>query len=113
TYVAALSHAVRPSPDKVRMMKWLTRGAPYLALGAVVVGVAVADRRGGAWGDIAKVLVALGVGLLLFEGCRLVLARYRPGGPLIHRVPDSFPSGHVANAALCVVTAAHLVGLQQ
>ena len=96
-----------------RMAVWVSRLAAQVAVGWVVVGVAVARRRGRPWAGIAQHLIVLGLGLLLFEGCRLVLDRYRPGGPLVHPIPNSFPSGHVANAVLCIVTVAHLVAPQR
>ena len=108
-YVATLSDAFRRMVPPNRLAVRLSRLSAQLAAGWVGFGVAVARRRGRPWGEIAWHLFVLGVGLLLFQGFRSVLDRYRPGGPLIHPIPNSFPSGHVANAVLCVVTVAHLV----
>jgi membrane-associated phospholipid phosphatase len=90
----------------------LTHDSAELALAWVLLAVVIAYRRGRSWADIAQPLLALGVGLLVFQGCRLIFDRYRPGGPSVHPVPNSFPSGHVANAILCAVTAFHLVGVE-
>ena len=108
-YVAALSDAFRRMVPPNRLAVWLSRLSAQLGAIWVVFGVAVARRRGRPWVEIAGHLFILGLGLLLFQGCRSVLERYRPGGPLIHPIPNSFPSGHVANAILCAVTVAHLI----
>jgi undecaprenyl-diphosphatase len=108
-YVAGLADAFRRAVPPNRMAIWVSRLAAQVSVGLVVLGVVVSRRRGRPWAEIAQHLLVLGLGLLLFEGCRSVLYRYRPGGPLIHPIPNSFPSGHVANAVLCIVTAAHLV----
>jgi len=88
--------------------RFLTRDAPYLAAALVGLGAVVAARSGEDRTRILGVLGDLALGLLLFEGVKLTCIRPRPGGLTLHPVADSFPSGHVANAALCVVTAIEL-----
>ena len=87
----------------------LTRKAPYLAAVFVALGVGVAAGGAESSRRIVGVLGNLVAALLLFEGLKLTCVRARPGGLLMHPIADSFPSGHVANAALCVVTAIDLV----
>ena len=58
----------------------------------------------------AGVLILLAVGLLLVEGLKVLINRERPGGLLQHPTASrGFPSGHVANAALCLAAVLALV----
>ena len=89
---------------------WLTRAAPFLAALLVGIGAVVAFRRGATLTDVCRVLILLAAGLLLVEGLKLLVNRARPGGLFRHPTASSgFPSGHVANAALCVASAITLV----
>lgn len=106
-YVAAFLDALRgcgSSPGTV----WFTRNAAYLALVLVAVGVAIAFKRGARVSDVVQVLLLLVIALILVESIKLLLSRERPGG-LSHLRASSFPSGHVANAAICVAAAVMLV----
>jgi len=109
TYVAAFLDGLRG--DQARPFTiWFTGAAPFLAATLVGIGAVVALRRGATLVDVCRVLLLLAVGLLLVEGLKLVIDRERPGGLLQHPgASSSFPSGHVANAALCVASAIALV----
>jgi membrane-associated phospholipid phosphatase len=87
----------------------LTNAAPYLGAAIVSTGVAVARGRGAPVADILKVLVQFAVALLLVQGLKVIFGRARPGVPPWIPVGHSFPSGHVANVALAVVTAVSLL----
>ncbi len=95
-----------------RLARFLTRNAPYFAAALVALGAGVAAQRGESSTRILAVLGNLALGLLLFESLKLTCIRSRPGGLTLHPIADSFPSGHVANAALCVATAIELVRLR-
>jgi membrane-associated phospholipid phosphatase len=86
-----------------------TRACPFVAAAFVVIGVAIALARGSRVQEIAPTLGLLVVGLLLAGGCKLLFARVRPDETSWLPVRDSFPSGHVINAVLCVGTALRLV----
>jgi membrane-associated phospholipid phosphatase len=86
-----------------------TRACPFVAAAFVVIGVAIALARGSRVREIAPTLALLVVGLLLAGGCKLLFARVRPDETSWLPVRDSFPSGHVTNAVLCVGTALQLV----
>jgi len=108
-YVATLVDELR-SDQACPFTIWLTGAAPFLAAALVGVGVVVALRRGSTVVDACRVLALLAVGLLVVEGLKLVVSRERPGGFLGHPTASgSFPSGHVANAALCLASALALV----
>jgi len=98
-----------PDSPLWRFARFLTRNSPYLAAALVALGAGVAAQRGESSTRIFAVLGNLAIGLLLFESLKLTCIRSRPGGLMLHPVADSFPSGHVANAALCVATAIELV----
>jgi membrane-associated phospholipid phosphatase len=107
-WTAALAHGLR-NRAAFSLVKWLTRGAPYVAAILVLLGVGIAHWRGVRRRSMLRVLAQFAIGLLLLEGFKLSCIRFRPGGLAVHPVPDSFPSGHVANAALSVVAAIELV----
>jgi membrane-associated phospholipid phosphatase len=87
---------------------WVTKA--LLAATLVVMGAGVGLRRGATLADVCRVLVLLAVGLLLVESVKLFISRERPGGPWQHpSASGSFPSGHVANVALCLAAALALV----
>jgi membrane-associated phospholipid phosphatase len=109
TYVATLLDGLR-GDSACPFTIWLTRAAPFLAPTLVAIGAVVALRRGATLLDVCRVLILLAVGLLLVEGLKLLINRERPGGLLQHPgAGSSFPSGHVANAALCIASAIALV----
>jgi membrane-associated phospholipid phosphatase len=109
TYVATLLDGLR-GDQACPFTIWFTGAAPFFAATLVGIGAVVALRRGATWVDVCRVLILLAVGLLLVEGLKLLLDRERPGGLLRHPTASSaFPSGHVANAALCVASAIALV----
>jgi membrane-associated phospholipid phosphatase len=108
-YVATFLDGLR-SDQACPFTIWLTRAAPFLAAMLVGIGAVLAFRRGATLMDVCRVLILLAVGLLLVEGLKLLVNRERPGGLLQHPTASgSFPSGHVANAALCVASAIELV----
>jgi membrane-associated phospholipid phosphatase len=85
-----------------------THLAPWIAAGAALLAAGLAWRRG-ARADVARLVVAVVVGLLVIEALKLVIERDRPGsGPWLHG-GASYPSGHVANAALLVGAAVRLL----
>jgi len=109
TYVATLLDGLR-GDSACPFTIWLTGAAPFLASMLVAIGAVIAFRRGATLLDVCRVLIVLAVGLLLVEGLKLLINRERPGGLLQHpTASSSFPSGHVANAALCVASAIALV----
>ena len=79
-----------------------SRCEALLAVVGVALGILVAVRWGASRRDVLRVLAALTIGLVLVQGLKLVLVRDRPGGLPWQTLHDSFPSGHVANAMLCV-----------
>jgi membrane-associated phospholipid phosphatase len=109
TYVATLLDGLR-GDQACPFTIWLTGAAPFLAATLVGIGAVVALRRGATLVDVGRELIPLAIGLLLVEGLKLLINRERPGGLLQHPTASgSFPSGHVANAALCVASAIVLV----
>jgi membrane-associated phospholipid phosphatase len=109
TYVATLLDGLR-GDQACPFTIWFTGAAPFLATTLVGIGAVVALARGATLMDVCRVLVLLAVGLLLVEGVKLLIDRERPGGLFQHPTASgSFPSGHVANAALCVASAITLV----
>jgi len=113
TYVAGLaSAAFRGTWHAHARAAWFTHKAAYLGFTWVAFGVMVARRRGSSWTELAPILVALAAGLILFEGCRLMFERTRPGEHLLNPAVNSFPSGHVANAMLCIVTTLRCIALR-
>ncbi len=108
-YVATLLDGLR-GDQACPFTIWFTGAAPFLAATLVGIGAVVALRRGATLVDVCRVLILLAVGLLFVEGLKLVIDRARPGGLLQHpTASSSFPSGHVANAGLCVASAIALV----
>jgi membrane-associated phospholipid phosphatase len=85
-----------------------TQTAPYMAADFVIVGVLAAYMRGMRRGDVAWVLGLFALALLLVEALKVVVARDRPGAVPWAAVGGSFPSGHVADAALAVLGALRL-----
>jgi len=75
----------------------------------LVVALWVALRRRTRLGDVVWTVSILTAGLLLGQALKLVLERVRPWTPLWDSVGDSFPSGHVMNAALFVGAALSLL----
>ena len=109
TYVATLLDGLR-GDQACPFTIWFTGAAPFLAATLVGIGAVVALRRGATLVDVCRVLIVLAVGLLLVEGLKLLIDRERPGGLFQHpTASSSFPSGHVANAGLCVASAIALV----
>ncbi len=104
---AYVSAAVRslPSHEVALVFRAITHAAPFVGAGLVIAGIFVALRRGQDTWRIAAILVQLAVGLLLAWALKAVFHRVRPAALPWNVVGDSFPSGHVMNAALCVGTA--------
>ena len=75
----------------------------------LVVALAIASRRRTPRRDVAWTVSLLTVGLLLAQALKLVLERTRPWTPAWDSVGDSFPSGHVMNAAMFVGAALSLL----
>ena len=75
----------------------------------LVVALGVALRRRTRLTDVAWTVSILAAGLLLAQALKLVLERTRPWTPVWDSVGDSFPSGHVMNAALFVGAALSLL----
>jgi membrane-associated phospholipid phosphatase len=80
----------------------LTRAAPYGAVAFLVAGLTLAWTRRARPRDVAWTTAMLTFGLVLASVLKILLERSRPGMPPWARVTDSFPSGHVMNAALLV-----------
>jgi len=111
-YVAAFLDTIRGC-EEYPLIAWVNRAAAYLGIALVGSAAAVALKRGATRADVVRLLTLLAVGLLLVEGLKLLVLRERPGG-LGHPIASSsFPSGHVANAALCVAAAIALVGRRE
>ncbi len=91
----------------------VTSAAPYIGTAFVVLGIVVARRRGARSAAMLRVLLALGAGLLVVAALKGLLHRDRPC-TLLWAPPqrDSFPSGHTAHVALCVVAAVQLASLR-
>jgi len=105
TYIATLLDGLR-GDQACPFTIWFTGAAPFLAATLVGIGAVVARWRGATLVDVCRVLILLAIGLLLVEGLKLFIDRERPGGLLQHpTASSSFPSGHVAHAALCVASA--------
>lgn len=85
-----------------------TIAAPYVGAALVVVAVLVSLRAGTDTSEIGSILVQLGAGLLLAAIVKVFFERARPGDLPWDLAGDSFPSGHVANAVLCVGTSFRL-----
>src|SRR5262252_4648528 len=80
TYVAGLaSSSFHGTWHDHPRAAWFTHKAAYLGLGWVALGVIIARYRGSSWTELGLIVMALGAGLLSFEGCRLMFERYRPG----------------------------------
>jgi membrane-associated phospholipid phosphatase len=86
-----------------------TIAAPWVGAALVTVAVLVALWAGTDVREIGSILVQLAVGLLLAGVVKVVFERARPGDLPWDLAGDSFPSGHVANAVLCVGTSVRLV----
>jgi membrane-associated phospholipid phosphatase len=87
----------------------LTHAAPWIGAGLVTLGVVVALARGASPREVARVVAWLVLGLLFAQAVKVVCGRPRPGTPPWVSGVGSFPSGHVANAALCAGAALALV----
>lgn len=87
----------------------ISNGAAWVSPLFLVVAVWVARRRQTRLGDVGWTVSILAAGLLLGQALKLVLARTRPWMPAWNSVGDSFPSGHVMNAALFVGAALSLL----
>jgi len=88
----------------------LTDAAPEISAVAVVLAVAVGWRRAPSVAAVLVPLALLGAALLEVQALKLLFERDRPGIPGFQEAGGtSYPSGHVANAALCMVTAGILV----
>ena len=88
--------------DTSRLASHLSSFAGWIAAAGVVIMMALAgggepDRR-----HATRSIVWLGIALALVQVLKLSLERARPGMPPWATDGASFPSGHVANAALCV-----------
>ncbi len=86
-----------------------TIAAPYVGAALVLGAVLVALRAGANVREIRSILVQLAAGLLLAALVKVFFERARPGDLPWDLAGDSFPSGHVANAVLCVGTSVRLV----
>lgn len=84
----------------------LTDAAPYGAALTVTLGFAYAWWRNRPRRELAVVLGAFVVSLLLVQGLKVTFERDRPGvPPFAPSGSQSFPSGHTANAGLAVAAA--------
>ena len=107
---AYVSTAVRAvwATDLVAGLIAFSKAAPFIGAAFVIAGVVVALRSDVDVRDVAAILMQLAVGLVLAAVLKGFFERARPGA-----VPwdagDSFPSGHVANALLCVGATLRLV----
>ena len=86
-----------------------TIAAPYFGAALVVGAVLVSLRARTDASEIGWILVQLAAGLLLAAVLKVLFERARPGALPWDLAGDSFPSGHVANAVLCVGTSWRLV----
>ncbi|HXJ37125.1 MAG TPA: phosphatase PAP2 family protein [Candidatus Eisenbacteria bacterium] len=103
-YVGSAARSLQTS-EAARALVAVTHAAPFVGAALVVAGIVLALRRGeDAW-RIAAILVQLAVGLVLAWALKAVFHRVRPAALPWNVVGDSFPSGHVMNAALCFGTA--------
>jgi undecaprenyl-diphosphatase len=75
----------------------------------LVVALGIAVRRRTPGRDVAWTASMLAAGLLLAQALKVVLERGRPWVPAWASAGDSFPSGHVMNAALFVGAALSLL----
>jgi undecaprenyl-diphosphatase len=75
---------------------WLI--APLVGVVAIVLGF---RRR---WCELATLLVAFALALLLHGSIKVLLERERPADPLVETGQWSFPSGHSVNAAVFAIT---------
>ena len=80
----------------------ISNGAAWVSPLFLVVALGIALRRRRPLADVAWTVSILTAGLLLGQALKLVLERTRPWTPVWDSVGDSFPSGHVMNAALFV-----------
>ncbi|HZP42108.1 MAG TPA: phosphatase PAP2 family protein, partial [Candidatus Binatia bacterium] len=89
-------------------VRTFTNAAPYLA--ALLAGTSVATAVvKGRRAEGVGVLVLLALALLLVQALKFLFERNRPGlPPWVDAADQSFPSGHVANAAICVAAALRL-----
>lgn len=86
-----------------------SNGAAWISPLFLAVALVIAFRRRTSIGDAAWTVSVLTIGLLLAQALKLVLERTRPWTPVWDSAGDSFPSGHVMNAALFVGAALSVV----
>ena len=106
---AYISTAVRTfrTGEPLIIMTGFTRAAPLVGVAFVLAGIMLARRRITDPREVIATLGQLAVGLLIMWALKGLFERARPGA-LPWDAGDSFPSGHVANALLCVGTALRL-----
>lgn len=107
-YAATASRALRDGP-LARAVMDSTQASPYVGAALVVAGVLLALRARVDVRQIGAILLQLAAGLLLAWVFKMLFARARPGDLPWELAGDSFPSGHVAHAILCVGTTFRLV----
>jgi membrane-associated phospholipid phosphatase len=100
-YVTAAAAAHRGC-DPARGVTSLTRASPYVGATLVAGAIALALVRGMPAARIIWALAVLGVGLLAGDALKFLFARARPSAVAWEALGHSFPSGHTANAVLCV-----------
>lgn len=107
-YVSALFDGVRGC-DPGHLASALTKAAPYVAAAFVAAGVALGLAGGARPAEVLRLAALLVLGLLQVQAFKLVFERDRPGvPPWLPAGGHGFPSGHVGNAALCIVAAVML-----
>ena len=93
-------------PSKVEP---ITDAAPWVAVAFVAIATGYARLRGASLRTIVTALVVFALALIEIQALKTLFERDRPGiPPWLVAGGQSYPSGHVANAAVCVVTAAIL-----
>jgi len=107
-YVSTLSTGLQTGPIATLLMRF-TNAAPYIGAALVVAGIVFALGADTDPREIASILVQLAAGLLLAWVFKMLFERARPGELPWDLTGDSFPSGHVANAVICVGTSCRLL----
>jgi membrane-associated phospholipid phosphatase len=93
-------------------MQMLSDAAPFIGAVAPCVAIVIAFARRARPVDVLWLLVLFVVALLLTQGLKINLYRMRPGVPPWNNEGNSYPSGHVANGLIGVVTAVRLLRLR-
>lgn len=106
-YVGATTRVVRTG--HLSSALWVfSKAAPFIAALIVIGSVLASVRRGTDAAETVAILTQLTVWLVLTWALKVFLVRARPGELPWDPTGDSFPSGHVLNAAFCVGTALRL-----